>query len=175
MAKTFFTADTFFGRTNIIPMMNRPFEDVDEMNVEIVKRWNSKVGKNDIVYHLGNFAWDPITASFAIELLNGKIFFVLGNADDALSEVLLKGAKNKKIIKDQIIELPELNVVASHYPLEVWNGKDFGVIHFHGHSPELKTDLKNTLRVNCCLDNWDYYPVEYSTILDLIKTTKGEQ
>jgi calcineurin-like phosphoesterase family protein len=175
MAKIFFTSDTFFGRTNIIEMMNRPFEDVDEMNVEIVRRWNSKVGKNDTVYHLGNFAWDPITASFAIELLNGKIFFILGNSDDALKEVLLKGAKNMKIIKDQIIELPDLNLVASHYPLEVWNGKDFGVIHCHGHSPEMKTDLKKSLRVNCCIDNWDYYPVEYSTILDIIKTAKGEE
>jgi calcineurin-like phosphoesterase family protein len=173
MAKTFFTSDTYFGRVNAISLFKRPFSDVEEMNIEIVKKWNSKVGKNDIVYHLGNFAWDPITASFAIELLNGKIFFLTGNSDDSLQEVLTKNHRNKKIIKDQIIELPELNAVASHYPLEIWNGKDFDVMHFHGHSPELKTDLKNSLRINCCIDNWDYYPVEYSTVLDIIKTIKG--
>jgi len=172
MAKTFFTSDTYFGRVNAISLFKRPFSDVEEMNIEIVKKWNSKVGRNDIVYHLGNFAWDPITASFAIELLNGKIFFLTGNSDDSLQEVLTKNHRNKKIIKDQIIELPELNAVASHYPLEIWNGKDFDVIHFHGHSPELKTDLKNSLRINCCIDNWDYYPVEYSTVLDIIKTIK---
>jgi calcineurin-like phosphoesterase family protein len=172
MAKTFFTSDTYFGRANAVSLLKRPFADADEMNIELVRRWNSKVGKNDTVYHLGNFAWDPITAAFAIELLNGKIFFLLGNSDDALQEVVLKSSRNKKILKDQIIELPELNVVASHYPLEIWNGKDFDVIHFHGHQPDLKTDLKNSLRINCCIDNWDYYPLEYSTILDIIKTTK---
>lgn len=172
MPKTFFTSDTYFGRTNAITLFNRPFPDVDEMNIELVKRWNSRVGKSDTVYHLGNFAWDPITASFAIELLNGKIFFLLGHSDDSLKEVILKTSKNKKLLKDQIIEIPELNVVASHYPLEAWNGKEFGVIHFHGHLPSLKTDLKKSLRINCCVDNWDYYPVEYSTILDIIKIEK---
>ena len=172
MPKTFFTSDTYFGRVNAITLLKRPFSDVEEMNIELVKRWNSRVGKNDTVYHLGNFAWDPITASFAIELLNGKIFFLLGNSDDALKEVVLKSSKNKKVIRDQIIEIPELNAVVSHYPLEAWNGKEFGVIHFHGHLPSLKTDLKKDLRVNCCADNWDYYPVEYSTILDIINAAK---
>jgi calcineurin-like phosphoesterase family protein len=170
MAKTFFISDTYFGRSNSISLLKRPFTDVEEMNIELVRRWNSRVGKSDTVYHLGNFAWDPITASYAIELLNGKINFLLGNSDDSLKEVLLKPSKNRKIIQDQIFEIPELNVVVSHYPLEYWNGKDFGVIHFHGHRPELKTDLKAAHRVNCCADNWDFYPIEYGTILDLISS-----
>lgn len=170
MAKTFFISDTYFGRTNSVSLLKRPFGDVEEMNIELVRRWNSRVGKSDTVYHLGNFAWDPITASYAIELLNGKINFLLGNSDDSLKEVLLKPSKNRKIIQDQIHEIPELNVVISHYPLEYWNGKDFGVIHFHGHRPELKTDLKASHRVNCCADNWDFYPIEYGTIIDLINS-----
>jgi calcineurin-like phosphoesterase family protein len=170
MAKTFFISDTYFGRSNSISLLKRPFNDVEEMNIEMVRRWNSRVGKSDTVYHLGNFAWDPITASYAIELLNGKIHFLLGNSDDSLKEVLLKPSKNKKILHDQIHEIPELNAVISHYPLEFWNGKDFGVIHFHGHRPEMKTDLKTMHRINCCADNWDFYPIEYGTILDLINS-----
>lgn len=172
MSKTFFISDTYFGRSNSISLFKRPFADVEEMNIEMVRRWNSRVGKSDTVYHLGNFAWDPITASYAIELLNGKINFLLGNSDDALKEVLPKPMKHRKILQEQIFEIPELNTVISHYPLEYWNGRDFGVIHFHGHRPEMKTDLKAMSRVNCCADNWDFYPIEYGTILDLIISTK---
>ena len=54
--RIFFTADTHWGHRNIIRYCQRPFADVDEMNEALITNWNSTVGKDDIVFHLGDFA-----------------------------------------------------------------------------------------------------------------------
>jgi calcineurin-like phosphoesterase family protein len=46
------------------------------MNSTLIKNWNNKVKKNDVVFHLGNFAWDPVTARKVLKKLNGKIYFL---------------------------------------------------------------------------------------------------
>ena len=52
--KIFFTSDTHFFHNNIIKYTNRPFKNVNEMNEELIKRWNSVVPKDGIVFHLGD-------------------------------------------------------------------------------------------------------------------------
>lgn len=165
----FITSDTWFGRANILDIGKRTkFKNVDEMNNALVKNWNKHIKKSDIVFHLGNFAWDPYTARSILKKLNGSITFMIGNMDDALLDVA-EEFPDIKIIEDQIIELPQYDSIICHYPLEVWNGKDTGTIHFHGHTIfSHKTDLKLLNRVNVCTDFWNYSPVKYSTIKDFI-------
>tara|TARA_R100001591_G_scaffold91322_1_gene97092 strand:+ start:26 stop:568 length:543 start_codon:yes stop_codon:yes gene_type:complete len=165
----FITSDTWFGRPQILQIANRlQFKDIDEMNQVLIKNWNSKVKKNDTVFHLGNFAWDPQTARQVLRKLNGVIYFVIGTADEALLDIEAE-FDNISILEDQIIDLPQFDSVISHYPLEVWNGKDTGTIHFHGHTVySHKTDLDMMNRVNVCTDFWSYTPVKYSTIKDFI-------
>lgn len=45
MQKIFFTADTHFGHENVIRFDKRPFASADEMDEEMIRRWNNKVGK----------------------------------------------------------------------------------------------------------------------------------
>jgi len=54
--KIFIISDTHFHRENIIKYYNRPFKSVEEMDKEMIKRWNNKVGKEDVILHLGDFA-----------------------------------------------------------------------------------------------------------------------
>ena len=44
----FFTADQHFSHANIIKYCNRPFDNVREMDSEIIKRHNSVVTDKDI-------------------------------------------------------------------------------------------------------------------------------
>ena len=78
--KIWFTSDTHFGHKNIINFCERPFKDTDEMDEFIINNWNSKINKDDIVFHLGDFAfasnkrWQELICR-----LNGKIYLILGN------------------------------------------------------------------------------------------------
>ena len=79
--KVFFTSDTFFGRS--LSAANRGFATTEEMDDRLIDLWNERVDKNDLVFHLGNFAWDPVSAEYAICSLNGKINFVDGAMYDS--------------------------------------------------------------------------------------------
>lgn len=169
----FITSDTWFGRPQILEIAKRSsFTSIDDMNEKLIKNWNKQVKKGDIVFHLGNFAWDPHTARNVLKRLNGEITFLVGNTDDALLEVEPE-FDNIIVLEDQIVELPEFDSVICHYPLEVWNGKDTGTIHFHGHTVfSHKTDLRVMNRVNVCSDFWNYTPLKFSTIKEFVNGTK---
>lgn len=74
MVNTFFIGDTHFNQQRTLEMSKRPFNNVEEMNKVLINNWNSIVGKNDIVYHLGDFGDYRFR-----ELLNGKIILIKGN------------------------------------------------------------------------------------------------
>ncbi len=80
MNKTFLISDTHFGHTNIIKYCDRPFANVDEMDEALIKNWNSVVGPQDKVYHLGD-----VTLSrrklYILDHLSGKKILIKGNHD----------------------------------------------------------------------------------------------
>lgn len=82
MINTWFTSDTHFGHKNILEYEKdaRPFSTIEEMNEVMIDRWNSVVGKKDIVFHLGDFALGRSNIKIA-ERLNGKKKLVMGNHD----------------------------------------------------------------------------------------------
>jgi len=170
----YITSDTWFGRPQILGIANRSaFKNIDQMNAEFIKRWNKTVSNGDLVFHLGNFAWDPHTAKKVLKKLNGTIYFIIGNADDALLDVIDSFENKAEILDGQIIELPQFDSVISHYPLLEWNGRESGTIHFHGHTVfSHPTDLRISNRINVCTDFWNYSPIKFSTIKDFINGKK---
>jgi calcineurin-like phosphoesterase family protein len=165
----YITSDTWFGRPQILQIANRlQFKNIEDMNNQLIKNWNKKVKKSDPVFHLGNFAWDPATARKVLKKLNGRIFFLRGSEDTALEEVI-DSFPNASFLEDSITELVDFDTVLCHYPLSVWNGKDSGTIHMHGHTVfSHKTDLKAENRFNVCTDFWGYTPVNFLTLKDFI-------
>jgi calcineurin-like phosphoesterase family protein len=82
--KIWFTSDHHFGHKNIIEFSKRPFASVDEMNVEMIKRWNEKVRQDDIVYHVGDFAlMSPGKLRQLRSQLNGRICLITGNHESS--------------------------------------------------------------------------------------------
>ena len=77
---TFFIADTHFGDAAIFRYENRPFASVDEMDAEMIARWNAVVRPEDVVYHLGDFGADGAQAQ-VLSVLNGTKYLIKGNHD----------------------------------------------------------------------------------------------
>lgn len=125
----FYTSDTHFNHKNIIKYCNRPFSSVDEMNRTLIDNWNSKVGRTDTVYHLGDVQWGS-----DLDILNslrGKKILIVGNHDD--KKVIDSG------VFSEVHNLLEINdsgrqVILCHYRLMTWNKIRRGSIHLYGHS-----------------------------------------
>lgn len=182
--KVFFTSDLHFGHSNVIKFDNRPFSSVAEMDAELVRRWNNKVGKGDIVYVLGDFIWrgSTNTATALIKALNGQIILIKGNHDRFLHNAAAKKAlAGIKDYDDICVRLNDGNIrrcILSHYFIPFYIGHRQNAIHLHGHSHKtveaseeerLITYLKakgynlNIYNVGCMY--WNYEPVTLDEIL----------
>jgi len=78
------TADTHFGHGNIIKHCDRPFGSVDEMDLEMMSRWNERVKPGDQIWHLGDVLWSrKQDLGPLFSRLNGDKALLLGNHDQA--------------------------------------------------------------------------------------------
>ena len=141
----FFISDLHVAHANVIRFDGRPFKDTDEMHAEMIKRWNSVVGDDDIVYFLGDlsFGGSSITKWFAYSL-KGKIYAIAGNHDrpsnlrtlgrfeevyDYGTEI---GVKDESSLESRGSQGYQ-KIVMSHYQILSWNKAHYGAWHLHGH------------------------------------------
>lgn len=138
--KVFFISDLHFYHTNIIKYCNRPYSDVDEMNADIIKRWNSVIHKGDVVWNLGDFAFvkkhEKDKIKELVSKLNGKQYLILGNHDRRIS-------RNLRFWYDlgfeKVYDKPVLfqdQYILSHEPLESKHHLDLTgtqLKNIHGH------------------------------------------
>lgn len=133
-SNVFFTSDTHFYHENIIKFCKRPYDNVLMMNEALIKNWNDKVGKNDIVFHLGDFCWGGSPKWREIlEQLNGHIYLIRGNHDD-------KNLKDnvsqyfKHITYQMKIKIDKHEVYLNHYPFLCYHGFNrLDIFALHGH------------------------------------------
>ena len=86
MIRTFIISDTHIDHKNIIPYENRPFLNLDQMKIEIIKNWNSIVTNEDKVFHLGDVCFgNKEVAKDFVSKLNGKKYLIMGNHDKSHS------------------------------------------------------------------------------------------
>lgn len=165
--KTFVISDTHFGHENIIRYCNRPYKSVEEMDTDLIMKWNSIVGPEDRVIHNGDYMFYKTDPGY-FDHLNGQKELVKGNHDK--HSVMKLGWK-------AIHDVLEFNhgskrIVMHHYPYESWNHMFHGSIHLYGHVHEkILTNIKN--RYNICVEwtnyspvNLDYYTSDQATSID---------
>lgn len=186
--KTWFISDTHFNHLNIIRYSKRPFETLKEMNETLIKNWNERIKKNDIVYFLGDFCFvsgskrgegEPIKPKKILEQLNGNIIFIKGNHDPSN---YIK-TKNESII----IKTKKYRINLVHKPVFVNYNVDFNIVgHVHEKWKHKKFYKENnfflkqeyTIAINCGVDVWNFRPVELSEILSLyekLESAENEQ
>lgn len=114
----------------------RPFQTLDEMHEEILKRWNAKINNDDDIYLLGDTAWKENEDAIAlIAKLKGKKHAIKGNHcrfKDARYRQLFVEICDYKELTDNA-DGKNYNLALSHYPILMWNGQHKGRIHLFGH------------------------------------------
>jgi len=158
----YFTSDHHFGHKNIIKACNRPFYSVDQMDKELIKRWNEVVKEDDIVYYLGDFTLKS-NPSIYLKQLKGNIKFI----DNSQHHDHWQKKYRELLPAIYSIKYNDTFIVMSHFPLLVWNRKNYGAIHLHGHSHGKLIYNERALDVG--VDSWDYYPISIDFILGVLK------
>lgn len=174
--RRFFVSDTHFCHSNIIRYCNRPWnsgkdaegnlivtpEDVERMNEELVRRWNEVVGKDDVVWHLGDFAFGKKeNVQRFLSRLNGKVNLVMGNHDHHRIEFYYDAGFHRVYDRSVIIDG---FVILSHAPIQwVKDGSVWANLYGHVHNQEMyRHHTSNTY--NCCVEVNDYRPVSFEEI-----------
>ena len=154
--KIFITADHHFHHKNIIEYCKRPFKTVEEMNKVMIEKWNKKVGENDLVIHLGDFALGTKEkVKETRERLNGTIILIKGNHD--------KDVKDFIVVRDSI---QIGNFFFSHRPIPKEEIPK-GCVNVHGHIHE-KDSYDG---INISVEKTNYEPV---LLEEIISKTKRE-
>ena len=162
----YFTADEHYGHAKIIQYCNRPFENIEEMNAEIIGRYNEIVGVNDITIHAGDFCWGNKKEQAAefIKKLNGNHIFLKGSHDHWLPD----SAKFmwRKLLEGQF-------VMVAHYAMRTWERSHYGSWNLHGHSHGRMEPIGKQHDVG--VDNNNFYPVSFEQLKIIMETKQVHQ
>jgi calcineurin-like phosphoesterase family protein len=184
------TSDVHIGHAAVIDYCKRPFTSLEHMHEEIIKRWNSRVKPEDLIYVCGDFALCSYKEFVPLaKQLNGTIKLVLGNHDhysqaqyNALGIEVCHELKLK--IAGQMCRL-------SHYPYALpWYKRPFafkselrfmekrppkipGEFLIHGHVHTKYKMAQNRIHVG--QDAWNHYPVSFREIESLMNNYLKEK
>lgn len=161
------TSNMQLGRPNALSMYQREYENVDDMTKKMIDKWNETVTQDDVVYHIGNFAWDPKTAQDALLRLNGQIHFIKGEHDAALETLESKGMlRNRVTLVDDIVMLSQQGVTLSYWPLKAWPGKSSQFYSIIGYPDKKFKSDPSERTINASTDLWQNRPQ------DIVKLTE---
>lgn len=148
----FFTSDHHFGHANVIQYTRRPYSHITEMDDDLIRRWNERVGAKDMVYHLGDFTLgNPEQAQRYFSQLNGNIQVLWNPWHHDKRWLPVKTGETRYISKTKhkvnvvspivVLELKQYRMggypqilVLCHYPMAKWDRSHYGSWHLHGHS-----------------------------------------
>lgn len=175
--KIWFTSDNHFGHKNIIEFSKRPFSNVEEMNETMITRWNEKIGNEDLVYHIGDFALMPANkVRQLIERLNGKIHLITGNHETSALECsdCFEWVKDyyELTVEDKDAHKGQRFIVLFHYAMRVWNASHYGTWHLYGHSHGDLTDDITSLSFDVGVDVHNFYPISYNEVKEIMAKKK---
>ena len=170
--RLFFTSDTHFGHRNIIKYCQRPFSCIEEMDDALIANWNRVVGKDDIIFHLGDFAMGGSAEwSRLLQKLNGKIYLILGNHD--LKTIGAGFSRLEGVAMQMLINVKGQIIYLNHYPFLCYGGAYRNTWQLYGHvhtgpanrgldAPRLKMMLPTQYDVG--VDNNNYIPVSFEQV-----------
>jgi len=182
MPAVFLVSDTHFGHAGVCRFLRedgtklRPWDNPEEMDEEMVKRWNDTVRPNDKVYHLGDVVINR-KALKTLGRLNGEKVLIKGNHDIfKLSDYLpyFKDIRGYHVMNGMIL---------SHVPVHPESIARFGTnIHGHLHAnrvkmkvqfPHKETEIIDPRYFNVSVEQIDFTPILFEQAIIKIKEQGG--
>ena len=190
MPATFLVSDTHFGHAGVCRFTHpddpevklRPWSDPDEMDEEMVRRWNERVRPTDKVYHLGDVVINR-RALRTLHRLNGDKVLIRGNHD------IFRDEEYRTYFRELRAYHVLNGMILSHIPVHEASLGRFGVnIHGHLHASRVKrargVDAKtgavlygtdNDPRYHCvCVEQTDFAPILLDDVYKRIQAEGGE-
>ena len=195
MRKVWFTADTHFGHKRIPFYARRLFclserereyvdsippgsrsnwtpsrESLARMDERLIESINGSVGRDDILWHLGDFCWGKSREPFATArryraAINCRnVFLVVGNHDREEAWAAFDECHHYREIK-----VGPKQIVLSHYAHSFWNRSHYGswMLYGHAHSTAegwLDAHMPGRLSMDVGVDNVARLTGEYRPI-----------
>lgn len=179
MPAVFLVSDTHFGHLGVCKFMGpdgvtklRPWDSPEEMDEDMVKRWNETVRPNDKVYHLGDVVINR-KALKTLSRLNGDKVLIKGNHD------IFRLEDYTPYFRDIRAYHVMNGCILSHIPVHESNLGRFGTnIHGHLHAHRvMKMDYGREIvdpRYHCvCVEQTDFRPILLEDVFKRIVSEGG--
>ncbi len=168
----FFLADTHFGDETILRYENRPFASVEEMDRELVRRWNETVKDGDTVFHLGDFS--SLGEEEDRELLSklrGNKVLVLGNHDRHRTPEAWRSLGFQEAVPWPLVW--EGFYILSHEPLYVNRNMPYANVfgHVHG-NPAYRDASPHSVCVS--VERIGYTPLSFEELRQRLRAGETE-
>lgn len=163
-------SDLHLGHKNIIGFCDRPFKTVEEMDETLISNVNETVGKKDLLWFLGDFAFG---SKERIQRYTESIFcsqksIILGNHDSHPTRWWIESgwtwASRFPIVYLDFI-------VLSHYQMFMQTAGPYFNVHGHSHNSTVHRPSSRHMNVSC--EVIDYRPVNLQYVLDAVKKEGG--
>ena len=188
MPAVFLVSDTHFGHAGVCHFTRndgvtklRPWDNADEMDEEMVRRWNDRVRPNDKVYHLGDVVINR-KALGIMRRLNGDKVLIRGNHD------IFRDDEYREHFRELRAYHVMNGMILSHIPVHEASLGRFGTnIHGHLHTNRVKrargVDARtgavlysdeNDVRYHCvCVEQTDFAPILFEDVIKRITAEGG--
>jgi len=180
MPSVFLVSDTHFGHAGVCRFLRddgvtklRPWDNPDDMDEEMVKRWNETVRPNDKVYHLGDVVINRKSLSI-MHRLNGDKVLIRGNHD------IFRDDEYRQHFRELRAYHVMNGMILSHIPIHTESLGRFGVnIHGHLHANRVMAEVWGEYeidpRYHCvCVEQTDFRPILFEDVIKRIKEEGGE-
>lgn len=182
MPSVFLTSDTHFGHAGVCRFLRddgtklRPWDTPEEMDEEMVKRWNDTVRPGDKVYHLGDVVINR-KALHIMHRLNGDKVLIKGNHDIFRLEEYTPFFRD--IRGSHVMD----GLIMTHIPIHPDNLYRFGCnIHGHLHSNRIMArgfggkplDVVDPRYFSVCVELTDFRPMLFEDVKKSIIEQGGQ-
>lgn len=176
-AMIWFTSDLHFGHKGILNHVRHQFQHVQDMDRELIAKWNEKVAEQDVIWILGDFSFHrPESTIDILKSLKGRKFLIKGNHDKRLKD---------NILHDYFMDVRDLHtlkvpdpdgyqgaqrIVLCHYAMRVWERSHYGSWQLYGHSHGSLKEMPYLKAMDVGVDTNNLYPYSYDEIKERMKS-----